>query len=63
MGKPIYIKVEKVLNHSLSKVWEMVALEFGKVSEYNPGIKDSRLDSELSSGVGMKRHCEFGKGG
>ncbi len=63
MGKPIYLKVEKTLNQPLEKVWEVVALEFGNVSNYNPEIKTSRFDSDKKSGVGTQRHCDFPKKG
>ncbi|GAB5416068.1 MAG: hypothetical protein Crog4KO_13470 [Crocinitomicaceae bacterium] len=59
MGKPIYIKVEKTINHSLEKTWETVALGFGNVSDYNPIIKTSKFDSDTRSGIGTKRHCDF----
>ncbi len=63
MGKPIYLKVEKTLNQPLERVWETVALEFGNVSNYNPEIKTSQLDSDKKSGVGTQRHCDFPKKG
>lgn len=63
MGKPIYIKVEKQLDQPLSKVWEAVALGFGNVASYNKALKASRLDSEITSGIGMQRHCDFPKKG
>ena len=59
MGKPIYIKVEKVLDHTLEKVWDTVALDFGNVASYNPALKASKFDSEIKSGIGTRRHCEF----
>lgn len=64
MGKPIYLKVERTYNHPVDKVWETVALDFGNVADYNPAIKSSHFDSEVRSGIGTKRHCEFvGRGG
>jgi hypothetical protein len=63
MSKPIYIKVEKTINHPLDKVWETVAIGFGHVSKYNPEIKESRFDSESKSGVGTRRHCDFSQKG
>ncbi len=59
MGKPIYIKVEKTIDRPLEQVWETVALGFGNVSDYNPAIKTSKFDSDVKSGVGTKRHCDF----
>lgn len=63
MGKPIYIKTEKLLHHSLDKVWKAVALGFGHVADYNPEIKASKFDSEKVKGVGTKRHCDTPDGG
>lgn len=63
MGKPIYLKVEKTIDQPLDKVWETVALRFGDVAAYNPEIAESRFDSEIKSGVGTRRHCEFPKSG
>ncbi len=64
MGKPVYLKVEKVFKHPVHKVWETVALKFGNVADYSPAVKSSRLDSEVTFGIGMRRHCEFeGKSG
>lgn len=63
MGKPIYLKVEKDLDHPLDKVWETVALGFGNVANYNPEVKTSRFDSAQKSGVGTRRHCDFPKRG
>lgn len=59
MGKAIYLKVEKELNHPKSKVWETVALGFGDVAKYNPALTSSKFDSEKREGVGTNRHCEF----
>lgn len=59
MGKPIYLKVEKELDHSLEKVWNSVAVEFGNVADYNPSIKTSFIESEIQSGLGTIRHCDF----
>lgn len=63
MGKPIYLKVEKHIDQPVEKVWDVVALGFGNVAEYNPEIKSSRLDSAVTLGVGTKRHCDFQKNG
>lgn len=63
MGKPTYLKVEKIISHPPEVVWQTVALGFGQVSRYNPEIKHSKLDSKLSSGIGTRRHCEFAKKG
>lgn len=63
MGKPIYLEVEKTIHQPLEVVWSTVAGGFGKVSEYNPAIKFSRLESDSSSGIGMVRHCDFQKSG
>ncbi len=59
MGTPIYLKVNKTINKPLSDVWETVALGFGKVADYNPEIASSNFDSDQTSGVGTKRHCNF----
>lgn len=59
MGKPIYLKVEQMIDHPLDMVWKTVALGFGNVSNYNPEIKDSRLVSDKKTGVGTRRHCDF----
>ena len=59
MGKPIYLKVEKKIDKTLEQVWKTVALGFGNVADYNPAIKASKFDSDLKSGVGTKRHCDF----
>ena len=59
MGQPIYLKAEKTLHQPLDKVWQTVAVGFGNVAHYNPAIKASKFDSELKSGVGTKRHCDF----
>lgn len=59
MAKPVYLTVEKTISQSLQKVWDTVALGFGKVSEYNPEIKNSRFESEIKSGIGTRRHCDF----
>lgn len=63
MGKPIYLKVEKTIDQSLEVVWNTVANGFGEVSKYNPEIRNSRFDSDQTSGVGTKRHCDFASGG
>ncbi len=63
MGKPIYLKVEKTIDHPLDMVWKTVALGFGNVSDYNPEIKDSRFLSDKRAGVGTRRHCDFPKKG
>lgn len=63
MGKPIYIKVEKILNRSKSEVWKTIAENFGNVSEYNPAIKASNFMGDKRGSVGTRRHCDFtGKG-
>ena len=36
-----------------------MALGFGNVAEYNAAIKTSKFDSDVKSGVGTKRHCDF----
>lgn len=59
MAKSVYLKVEKIINCPLEQVWNTVAIGFGNVSDYNPAIKSSQLDSKVKSGVGMKRHCDF----
>lgn len=63
MSKPIYLQVEKIIDASLEQVWETVALGFGHVADYNPEIKHSYFDSEVKSGVGTRRHCDFPKKG
>ena len=59
MGNPIYLKVDKSINQPLEKVWEIVAIGFGNVANYNPAIKNSKFDSEIKIGIGTKRHCDF----
>ncbi len=59
MGKPIYIKVNKKYNHSSDKIWGAIAMDFGNSSSYNPDIKNSYLESDIKSGKGTKRHCDF----
>ena len=59
MGKPIYIKVEKTIDHPLELIWKTVAQGVGIVADYNPAIKASKFDSDVKSGVGTKRHCDF----
>jgi polyketide cyclase/dehydrase/lipid transport protein len=59
MRKPIYIKVENIYNQPLNKVWGAIAIDFGNSSNYNPDIKSSYLESEISSGKGTIRHCDF----
>ena len=59
LGNPIYIKVKKKYNQPLNKIWGVIAIEFGNSSNYNPDIKNSYLESEIKSGKGMKRHCDF----
>ena len=63
MKTPIYLKVEKELSHPIDAVWEKVALGFGNVAEYNPALASSHFDSEIKSGVGTRRHCNFPKKG
>ena len=63
MKKPIYLKVKKLIDQPLEKVWETVAIGFGNVSDYNPEIKTSRFDSEQKEGIGTRRHCNFKKKG
>ena len=63
MGKPIYLKVEKTIDQPLEQVWETVALGFPNVSDYNPEIKSSHLDSSIRQGIGTIRHCDFPKKG
>ncbi len=63
MANPIYLKVEKQFDHPIDKVWEKVALGFGNVADYNPAIESSHFDSEIKSGVGTRRHCNFPKKG
>lgn len=59
MAQPVYLKVEKSFDQPLGRVWETVALGFGNVSEYNPAIKSSKLDSATTAGIGTKRQCDF----
>ncbi len=63
MGIPIYIKVEKEVYAPINRVWKQVAAEFGNVCHYNPEIKDSKLDTDTTQGVGTIRHCEPVGGG
>lgn len=63
MGKPIYIKIEKVINAPLDKVWEQVALDFGNVCQYNPEIEKSKFVGVIKHGIGTVRHCEPVGGG
>lgn len=59
MKKAICIQVEKRLNLHIEKVWEAVAEKFGEVAVYNPAIKKSKLDSDITKGIGCQRHCDF----
>lgn len=63
MGKPIYVRVSKIIDQPLDLVWETVALGFGNVSNYNPEIKSSNYETEQTTGIGTRRHCDFKKSG
>lgn len=63
MSKAIHLQVEKLIEAPLPKVWETVALGFGQVADYNPAIKSSHLENDVTTGVGMIRHCNFAKSG
>jgi len=63
MKTPIYLKVEKKINQPLEEIWKVLALEFGNVSNYNPEIKASKIESIQKNGIGAKRHCDFQKKG
>ncbi|MBL1214245.1 MAG: SRPBCC family protein [Ignavibacteriae bacterium] len=63
MKNPIYIKVEKTINHPMAAVWKTVALDFGYVSKYHPDVKSSKFDNEIKQGIGTKRHCNTNDGG
>jgi len=49
-------KVE--IKASPEKVWEILA-DFGNVQNLSPGIAKSYLTSDIKSGIGMSRHCDF----
>jgi len=63
MSNPVYIKAAKIISHPLEKVWQTVAVGFGNVADYNPGIKASNFDSITKEGIGTRRHCDTKDGG
>lgn len=42
-----------------SKVWAVLA-EVGTISDWNPGVKESRSISDSSTGLGAERFCGLG---
>lgn len=63
MKAPVHLRVERVIDAPLRKVWDTVAHGFGQVSAYNPAIRSSTLISSERSGVGCTRRCVPMEGG
>lgn len=46
---------------SVDEVWEELS-DIGNIYEWNPGVQESHLTSEISQGVGASRHCDLEDG-
>ena len=53
--------VETFVGVKSDLVWEVLA-DYGNVSEWNSGIRESKLTSDGDVGIGSVRHCEMDKG-
>lgn len=53
-------KIEKKLsiNASNERVWDVIA-DLGGIQNYNPGVKKSYYNTDIKSGEGAGRICEF----
>ncbi|NNF58062.1 MAG: SRPBCC family protein [Rhodothermaceae bacterium] len=55
--KLIHLTADVTLDVPLERAWEVVALGFGDVAQYNPAIAASEFTSEQRAGVGTGRLC------
>lgn len=63
MAKVAQLTTIKTFNHPIDKVWETVAVNYGQVYQYMPGVKASDFIGEMRACAGTQRHCDFDKKG
>jgi len=56
--KTTTIETKVEINASKDKIWEILA-DFGNVQNLSPGIAKSYLTSDVKTGLGASRHCDF----
>jgi uncharacterized protein YndB with AHSA1/START domain len=52
------VKVSRSMSASRSAVWSVLA-DFPHISTWNGGVRASHSTSEVTSGVGARRHCDL----
>jgi carbon monoxide dehydrogenase subunit G len=56
--KKTIIESKVEIKASKDKVWEILA-DFGNVQNLSPGIAKSYVTSDIKTGLGASRHCDF----
>ena len=58
MGKHLSPRPQRTISATRDAVWAVLA-DFGNISRWNDGVKNSWLTGPVSTGVGATRHCDL----